>query len=135
QMLTDGAVGRKYYSYVSLFGVNDLNELRTEIAISRVSRDSTPTEQSVNKNLRNIIAQVEKIPAVDKYIGGTISTLLRSQVVDSIICLDDLERRSARLEIKEILGLAAVLKEQKNCKVILIVNEDVLGEALQEFKT
>jgi len=135
RMMSEGAVGCKHYSYVSLFGVNDLNELRSEIAISRVSKDSTPSEKTVNKNLRSIVTQVEKIPALDKYIGGTISAILRSQIVDTIICFDDFERKSERLEIKEILGLAAVLKEQRKCKVVLIVNDDALDEAAkQQFK-
>ena len=38
-------------------------------------------------------------------------------VSDSLICIDDLERKGSSLELKDVLGLISLLKEQKKCKV------------------
>ncbi len=44
-----------------------------------------------------------------------------------VICLDDLERRGVDLPLKEVLGLVSLLTEQRNCRVIVILNEDALA--------
>jgi hypothetical protein len=41
------------------------------------------------------------------------------------------------MELKEVLGLISELKEQKNCSVVMILNEDELEdnkEALDKYK-
>lgn len=48
-------------------------------------------------------------------------------VRNQIVCFDDLERASKSVSIRDILGLATFLKEERSCKVILILNESKLG--------
>ncbi|HFF5313881.1 TPA: hypothetical protein ACGDO4_003862, partial [Acinetobacter baumannii] len=43
---------------------------------------------------------------------------------DAIICFDDFERMSNKLDIKDVMGLANYLKLEKNCQVILILDEN-----------
>ncbi|MDR0091628.1 NTPase, partial [Acinetobacter baumannii] len=50
--------------------------------------------------------------------------LMFSQVKDAIICFDDFERMSNKLDIKDVMGLANYLKLEKNCQVILILDEN-----------
>jgi hypothetical protein len=47
---------------------------------------------------------------------------------DIIVCFDDFERLSSSMELEEVLGLISELKEQKNCSVVMILNEDELGD-------
>jgi hypothetical protein len=47
-----------------------------------------------------------------------------NQVKDAIICFDDFERMSNKLDIKDVMGLANYLKLEKNCQIILILDED-----------
>jgi hypothetical protein len=54
---------------------------------------------------------------------------------DQVICIDDLERRGQRLDVSDVLGLISYLREQRNCKVALILNDEQLeGEAKQTFE-
>lgn len=46
------------------------------------------------------------------------------RVKNCLICLDDFERREPTLSPSSILGLISLLKEKKNCKIILVLNED-----------
>jgi hypothetical protein len=54
---------------------------------------------------------------------------------DQIVCIDDLERKGKNLEIGDVLGLISYLREQRNCKVALILNDEQLtGDAKNEFE-
>jgi hypothetical protein len=64
--------------------------------------------------------------------------LLRSMshlaLKDMLICLDDFERKGDKLTTIEILGLISILKEQKNCKIALIFNdESLIDEATRDY--
>ena len=48
---------------------------------------------------------------------------------NKIVCLDDLERAGAGLNIKDVLGLASQLKDEKGCKVIILLNDEKLEES------
>ena len=51
-------------------------------------------------------------------------SLMFNQVKDAVICFDDFERMSKKLDIKDVMGLANQLKLEKNCQIILILDED-----------
>jgi len=50
---------------------------------------------------------------------------------NQLICLDDLERAGKGLEMRDILGLASFLKEDRKCKVVLLLNDERMDEAAQ----
>lgn len=56
-------------------------------------------------------------------------------ITKTIICFDDIERLGKDLEIRDVLGLASSLKEQKNCKVCLILNDEALEAGTKQFLT
>ncbi|EIJ7397243.1 hypothetical protein LI815_001870, partial [Campylobacter jejuni] len=45
-----------------------------------------------------------------------------------IVCFDNIERRSDNLSLKEILGLVNLLKEEKECNVVMIFHKGELEE-------
>jgi hypothetical protein len=56
-------------------------------------------------------------------------------VKNQLVCLDDLERAGEGLAQRDVLGLASALKEQRNCKVVLLLNdEEMAPEQKQEFE-
>lgn len=66
-----------------------------------------------------------KVPLLDKFVGegwqiGWVA------VENAIICIDDLERVADGLQLKDVFGLIAQLKEIKKCKIIIILNENEL---------
>jgi hypothetical protein len=50
-----------------------------------------------------------------------------------IICIDDLERKGNGLSLKDVLGLVSLLKEQKKCKVVLLLNDGT--EETKDYET
>jgi hypothetical protein len=57
-----------------------------------------------------------------------------NDVQDILICFDDIERKSKNLDLNDFLGLVNYLKEQRRCKIFLILNENELGENEEIFK-
>ena len=46
---------------------------------------------------------------------------------ESLVCIDDLERRGSDLSMRDVLGLVSRLVEQKQCKVVLLLNDKEKG--------
>lgn len=136
----------KKYSYVSLFGVNSIETLKFSIFENVVDIDLIGTEPSIEtfkansynllKSLgRKSIQFFQGVPAI-KNFGHAIDAISFLSVNAVVICIDDFERKSDKLSAKDILGLASVLKEQKKCKVVFILNDEFLDQtADKEYKT
>ncbi len=127
----------KKYAYVSLFGVNSLADLKLTIGLSALELDFNTQSTRLNWfkklgfRLKKLwfwglsklgIATVNS-PFLQKYFGGG-EHLYFYFLKDVIICIDDIERKGTNLEIREILGLILLLKEQKNCRIALILNDE-----------
>jgi hypothetical protein len=124
----------KKIAYVSLFGIDSLSDIRTSILLQ-----ASPTKDKISyinkkvftpfKNLKSSL----KLDDVSMSFGlnslSSILTLLTSgDFKDVIVCIDDFERMSSKIDFKDILGLISELKEQKECKIILILNEQELSK-------
>ena len=122
----------KKIAYISLFGMESLNDIRTSIVFQL-----SPTKNKINwlnkksKNLLNGFKNTFKSDDISMSFGlNTISSILSilasGDFKNVIICFDDFERISSKIDLKDILGLISELKEQKKCKVIMILNEKEL---------
>jgi hypothetical protein len=76
---------------------------------------------------------VQQIPLVKNSVGGLAPVWFLS-VNDTIVCLDDIERRGAKLSARDVMGLISTLKEQKGCQVALIWNDDAEDPESEDFK-
>lgn len=135
-----GQLGLDRYAYVSLFGHNSLDDLRYAIVESTVTADhalSGPSVGTFRALLNSGFDKVRKIgPAaapVAAALGFKDATeafakssflLVRNQLV----CLDDLERAGDGLKQRDVLGLASALKEQRKCKVVLLLNDEEMAQ-------
>lgn len=76
-------------------------------------------------------------PYTDKF-SGLIATLEYKLVNKYLICIDDLERKSKDLSIREIMGLIDELATQKQCKAIILFNDKSLTrddeEEFQQYR-
>lgn len=129
-------VGLKRYAYVSLFGINNLDDLKLAIFENSdfLLKEDASTAGQVKeagdwlfKLGRKSTPIAAELPLVGKLIksGGA---LFFSTVRDQIVCIDDLERSGPDLAVKEVLGLISFLKEQRGCKVALLLNEEKLDD-------
>ena len=122
----------KKYAYVSLFGIESLADLKTAIALKMSSNsvnDETTRKLEVPPLIKRAISGLRDVRVINRDYGISASakileSLLYFQVKDAIICFDDFERMSNKLDIKDVMGLANQLKLEKNCQIILILDED-----------
>jgi hypothetical protein len=122
-------VSKDWYAYVTLFGVNDLEELKTSILVEvQNGQPDSAVDKilQITSNAKKAAIALETLPSLQKYTGGLVKRLVFMDVRNSLICIDDIERRGDKLSIKDVMGLASFLKEQRNCKIVLILNEDGL---------
>jgi hypothetical protein len=132
------------YSYVSLFGINSLEAFKNAIFENLVSKEMIGVEASIATFSENAFGLIEKMgrkPILDIFRGTpilkgftpTIESLAFLYLNNSLICIDDLERKGESLKIKDVLGLISLLKEQKKCKIVLLLNdgEEGLGDYIK----
>lgn len=121
------------YSYVSLFGVNSLDALKYSIFENAIPTSSIGIEPNIETFQENTLALsegfgrkamtlVKNMPYV-KDFAPALDALSFLSLKEIIVCIDDLERKGDGLPLKDVLGLVSHLKEQKKCKVVLLLND------------
>ena len=121
------------YSYVSLFGIDSLKDLRLQIfqqALPRAQIGQEVSIKSLRNNTINTISSTWRkglktlsyLPHANIFTDAMQSVAFLS-MNKSLICLDDLERKGKNLSMSDVLGLITHLKEDKKCKVVIICNE------------
>ena len=130
----------KKYAYVSLFGIESLESLKFEIALKSHSTSQKKDNFSfIKKSFQKSLDVIDFSKIEGKGIAlslskGMISSAVSSMITDTVICIDDIERHSAKLDIKDVMGLVNHLSLEKNCKVIVILHECKAGEDFKEYK-
>ena len=120
------------YSYVSLFGINSIERLKNAIIANQVLlKDNIGNK--IKKAFTFIRTNALKSPVIRNYTGNLIDEIIFSSLNKIIICFDDIERIGKELSIKDFIGIVTQLKETKNCKIIIILNEKSMEEKLDEF--
>jgi hypothetical protein len=137
------------YSYVSLFGIASIAELRMAILTnSRPTSDigSRITLESVNTNwwlllVSRASAFKQKFSGLEggsklKNVFVTLDALTPSLLSDRLICFDDFERLSAdKLSHDTLMGFISTLKETANCKVAIILNDAQVPDQKATYQT
>ena len=119
----DNVFNRKY-AYVSLFGLESLSDLKTQIYSNIENYHSSIEVPKWLKGLPSIFKDTRINQLGISAPAKLIDSLMFNQVKEAIICFDDFERMSNKLDIKDVMGLANQLKLEINCQVILILDED-----------
>ncbi len=136
-----GQIALEDYAYVSLFGQNSLHDVRNSIfentEPAEVSDDKGSVANWKEKGER-LARQVSKHRQILTSFMPEGAVALGERVMfaslkPQIVCIDDLERAGEGLSKKDVLGLVTQLKEQKRCKVVLLLNRDALRGAADDF--
>ncbi len=72
-----------------------------------------------------------KIPYVESYlnnVSGGFRHIVSLTIKDTIVCFDDFERKGKGLRAADVLGVISQLKETKECKIVVILNDDALSD-------
>lgn len=108
----------------SLF--NHVPWLKDNLFITYVNQGFFWFKKTISK-IGIVTRHADSIPYVNKALG-VVSTLEYALVNNYIICFDDLERKGNGLSVKDVMGLIDELAQRKNCKIILVFNEDSLSD-------
>lgn len=119
--------------YVSLFGKESIQEIKQEIGIQIYKRNEYISEFSEKaKNLRIDKVIDEVTPKLGSALIGCISFFKKENFKDVIICFDDFERISDKINLKDVLGLISEYKEQQNCHIVMILNRSKMTAPAKE---
>lgn len=140
-----GGIALERYAYVSLFGLSDLAEVRQatfENTVRRAEAAEPANLTTLENGVKSATAGWRKAAGLIKFAGplsdyaAAIEKVGFFTVREQIVCIDDLERKSGSLEMRDVLGLISFLKEQRACKVVVLLNDEKLGEDdNDEFRT
>lgn len=126
----------EYYTYVSLFGINNISDLKNAILVGRLAANEIENKQNHwwTKS-KGFSSKLENIPLLKNWTGGLVNEIAYDLIKDTLICFDDFERKGDDLSVKDIFGIVSNLKEQRNCKIALILNVDAIEpKELEQFK-
>ncbi|TCU21123.1 hypothetical protein [Rhizobium laguerreae] len=137
-----GGVALNEYAYVSLFGLNTLGELKIQILQNTVVRAQIGDLASF-ATINNAVSTLERgakktvMQSFRALFGNraeTIASALGLLTSKQIICIDDLERKGPKLGSDEVLGFISYLKYERDCKIVLLLNDEALeGEDKKKF--
>ncbi len=130
------------YSYVSLFGLNSLDAFKFSIFENVVNTQVIGTEASLETFQENSTKLLGKIARKGVSLfkeqtgfGSVIESISFLSLNKTLVCIDDLERAGEDLSLRDILGLVSQLKEQKKCKIVLLLNDGEVGlEDYEKYK-
>lgn len=130
------------YSYVSLFGLNSLKDLKLAIFENTIHKNVIDQNATLDTFRENTYGVIEKIGRKSSFfinknpftkgIAPIFESVSFMSLNRTIVCLDDMERKGDALSVKEILGLVSLIKEQKQCKVVLLLNDN--EECIEDYK-
>ncbi|MUZ72768.1 hypothetical protein GOZ90_08745 [Agrobacterium vitis] len=130
------AIALNEYAYVSLFGLNSISEVKTQILQSMVVKaqiGDTPDLTTFSNVLSTAESGIKKgiIKSVTSVLGSRGEALVSAMGFLTnriIVCLDDFERKGEKLSNADVLGLITYLKEERKCKVVLLLNDNQLSD-------
>ncbi|AUC76288.1 hypothetical protein [Olleya sp. Bg11-27] len=114
---------------ISLFGAKSIEDIQNQIFIELYP--------ILKKRGVKIVAGLGN--AVLKHFGSNLKDLFSETGTSSesltdyrkiLICIDDIDRKSTELDLKEVFGFVNNLVENLNAKILLIANEDELRKEI-----
>lgn len=129
------------YAYVSLFGLNSISEVKVALGLASLDSESEPAPEATRHWFRNWLAGASKfstevsieIPNIGVGTKQLAQVFAHSRAKKMLACLDDIERRGKDLSIRDVLGLVSDLNSQRDCSVVVILNDASLGEDQKEW--
>lgn len=138
----------KKYAYISLFGVKDASDIMQAIYATADNPAGNKVEQFLPEKIagyqRRELALWKRVKSTIGFaaehatvphiagLGGIARAILAGLVSDTLICIDDFERKGESVSVNEIMGVIAQLRDARRCKVVLILNEDSLNSKDQD---
>ena len=144
EALANNTLAMKKYAYISLFGIKDSSDILQSVfataestcpivdekALAKATGVQKLRDLELGKKFKSLIgftAEHATVPHIAG-LGGVARAVLSSFVGDTLVCIDDFERKGASVSVNEVMGVMAQMRDLRRCKVVLILNEDSLEE-------
>ncbi|MDP3266856.1 MAG: P-loop NTPase fold protein [Sulfuricurvum sp.] len=130
-LIFDKKYSQNDIAYVSLFGQDSIESIKSEILL-KVSRKTKAF--SILRGFKDKYSPaLEEINKMTYGIGGILGSAALSMLSDKdfegkIICFDDFERISDKISHKDVMGLVSSLKEDKKCKIVMIMHQEKMNK-------
>lgn len=126
---------RKQTYLVSLFGKNSVTSILDDLSLQMLNKgEQTAAEKRQDKKRWKAVITSMASFARDHIAGLAASSgILQRQLIqdalkpESLVCFDDLERKSTGLSMIEFLGIVEWIKEK--CSVMVVGNTDSIAES------
>jgi len=126
--LTKNRLKDKNIIDISLFGKKSLEDIESEIITKLYQYNNNLKKYTKHLNLiSNWISKATGMP-INISLGSVLSLFELKDFKNIVICFDDFERLSEKVSLKDVMGLISQFKEQKECKIIMILNERELDK-------
>lgn len=127
--------GEKYKMiYLSLFGMKGLEDLQTQILLSIYGVNGKKTKMAASIAIA-CIKGLSPISNIDVSSGDVSSKTLDIRgFEDCVLCLDDLERKHSDFDSGELMSYINYLIENHGAKILIIGNEDKMGDDFTKIK-
>jgi len=109
--------------YISLFGKESVVEIETEFSLQVIKYIGNNVLSDEGKALRSGLFKKVRMG-----LSSILSFLEPEDLSNVIVCFDDFERLSEKIAYRDFIGLLSELKEQKKCKVVLILNSNAIND-------
>ena len=118
----------KKHIYISLFGLNSIEEVKIEIysKLDRVLNFITNGVNRIKGSSINLPFGSISIPYFENYIEKAIEKKCKKEKF--IIVIDDLERKSSNIKMEAILGIIESISNINNSLIIVVANENKIIE-------
>ncbi|WP_281889595.1 P-loop NTPase fold protein [Paenibacillus sp. YYML68] len=132
------------FKYVSVFGKNELEQIEKDLIMQLLTITNKMNKIKDNNTIKlfgNIVTEALKIGGIDVNFSDLLNNLRIENIGPKfgervVLCIDDLERKSPNVEIKDLLGL--IERASTNYSVIFIANSAKFDhddrETLNEYK-
>jgi hypothetical protein len=125
----------KTFSYISLAGVASVTDEVTLFVkgLERVKNLGKKTKENIESAaaVLNVVLSAAGKGNITAELPGLLPIAAKSLMKDALVVIDELDRRAEGLALEEVLGLVIRLSEHRQCKVVVISNEDKFSEVDQ----
>ena len=131
---------KKACVYVSLYGKESISEVKSAIYQdaykSIMGEDIISKSASLIGDVVTVLGKGKNVEAFEKINQNTKDSKSEELLKDgSVICLDDFERKSKKIDLNDLFGLISHLALSLKCKLVIILNSDVFtGKEAEVFK-
>ncbi len=138
---------KKAYVYVSLYGKENTELIKNEIllkAYENIEQENRTLERTISvfDNTNKFVSHISvlgvrfDVNSIEGFFTSKKVNKAKEYLLDGgIICLDDFERKSEKIQLNDLFGMITQLAQEMKCKVIIILNSDVFeGDDAKTFR-